>query len=411
MDGASHIPGFLQRTFSSLRNRNFRLLWIGNVVSVSGDWMDQIAFNWLVLVVTNSPLSLGLVNLCRAIPMMLLVPLGGVAADKWERRRILMTTQSTAMVLAFILGGLVTTGLVNIWEIYLIAVLRGAVMSFNLPARESILNDLVPKDGLQNAIALSSATRNLSRVLGPSLGGILIALLGVDWLFYINGLSFLAILQTLHLLKGITTSGGHAKSGALQELKEGFIYLKGNKLLRYLVFLAVIPMFFGQPYMTMLTVFARDVLRIGPAGLGLLTSTTALGSIVGSLIVAGRRKKPGIGYMLGGMIVFGVALLLFSFSPWVITSIFFLFLVGASNMTYNSTNNTLLQMNVPDAYRGRVLSMLFINRGLIPLGTSLTGLLTEIMGAPKALGTMSMILILLGAAAAIARPKSTSETV
>jgi len=398
------VPDSLRRTFRSLYNRNYLLLWIGTVVSSSGDWMDQIALNWLVLELTNSPLSLGLVNLWRAIPVIFLIPLGGVAADHWSRRKILMITQSIAMCLAFVLGALVTTGLVKIWEIYLIAASRGAVMSFNLPARQAIINDLVPKDELPNAIALNSATHNLTRVLGPSLGGILIVLLGVDWLFYLNGLSFLAILQTLHLLKEVSTGGGLKKSNPLQELKGGFLFLKGNKLLRYLVFLAVIPMFFGQPYMTMLAVFAHSVLRIGPAGLGMLTSTAALGSIAGALVVASRRREPRIGYMIGGMIFFGMALLLFSLSTWVMTSMLFLFLAGASNMTYSSTNNTLLQTNVPDAYRGRVLSMLFINRGLVPLGTAMTGLLAEIMGAPKALGTMALILMFLGGMAMIMRP-------
>ena len=397
----SRPPGMI---FSSLRNRNYLLLWTGTVVSHSGDWMDHVALNWLVLELSNSPLSLGLVNLCRAIPVIFLVPLGGVAADHWERRKILIVTQSIAMGLAFLLGALVTTGLVDIWEIYLIAALRGAVMSFNMPARQSIINDLVPKEDLPNAIALNSATHNLTRVLGPALGGILIALLGVDWLFYLNGLSFLAILQTLHLLKDVPTGGGQAKTGPWQELKEGFFFLRGNRLLRYLVFLAVIPMFFGQPYMTMLAVFARDVLYIGPVGLGLLTSTAAVGSIAGALVVAGRGREPRIGQMLAGMMSFGAGLFCFAFSPWVATSLIFLFLAGASNMTYSSTNNTLIQMNVPDAYRGRVLSMLFINRGMVPLGMAMTGLLAEIMGAPMALGAMALVLILLSVVAAIMRP-------
>src|SRR3972149_3547117 len=197
------ISASFKQTFSSLRHRNYLLLWIGDLVSHSGDAMDHIAFNWLVLEITNSPLSLGLVNLCRAIPVLILTPLGGVAADRWERRKILIVTQSGAMFLAFLLGALVTTGWVNIWQIYVIAALRGGIMSLNMPARQSIISNLVPREDLPNAIALNSATMNLTRILGPSLGGILIALFGIDWLFYIGGSSYLAILWTLRSLRNV----------------------------------------------------------------------------------------------------------------------------------------------------------------------------------------------------------------
>jgi MFS family permease len=209
-------------------------------------------------------------------------------------------------------------------------------------------------------------------------------------------------------MKDCKTAGGGAKASPWRELKEGILFLRGNKLLLYLVLLAIVPMFFGQPYMTMLTVFARDVLRIGPAGLGLLTSTAALGSITGALIVAGRRKHPQIAVMLCEIMLFGLALLIFSFSSWVPASLFFLFLAGGSNIAYNATNNTLLQLSVPDAFRGRVISLLFINRGMIPLGTALTGLLAETWGAPVALGSMACMLIMLGAAAYLARPDISS---
>jgi MFS transporter, DHA1 family, staphyloferrin A biosynthesis exporter len=392
-----------RRTFSSLKHRDFLILWSGTVVSHSGDWMDQIALNWLVLEITESPLSLGLVNLWRAIPVLIFTPLGGVTADRWERRRILMVTQSIYMVLAFLLGALVTTGTVNIWEIYFIAALRGAVMSFNMPARQSMISDLVPRKDLPNAVALNSATNNLTRVLGPSLGGVLIALLGIDWLFYLNGVSFLAILYTLRLLRDVGTQ--RKNTNHWQELKEGLSYIGRNKVIRYLVFIAVVPMFFGQPYMTMLAVFARSILVIGPAGLGLLTSIASLGAVIGALAVAGLRRGPQIGLMVGGIIAFGISLFLFSFSRWIVPSLVFLFIAGGANVFYNSTNNALIQISVEDNYRGRVLSMLFINRGMVPLGTAFTGLLAEAMGAPAALGAMSLMLVLLGGLAMLMRPR------
>ncbi len=392
----------LSRTFHSLKHRNFLLLWIGTVVSHSGDWMDQIALNWLVLEISNSPLSLGLVNLCRAIPVLIMTPLGGVAADQWERRRILTVTQSIYMVLAFLLGALVTAGVANLWEIYVIAALRGMVLSFNMPARQSMISDLVPRKDLPNAVALNSATNNLTRVLGPSIGGALIALVGIDWLFYLNGISFLAILYTLHLLPDVGVQ--RKPTHPWHDLKDGFTYIRSHSVIRYLVLLAIVPMLFGQPYITMLAVFARSILEVGPAGLGLMTSIASLGAVLGGLFAAGRHRAPQIAPMLAGIIVFGIALVLFSFSRWLVPSLVLLFIAGAANVFYNATNNALIQTTVEDDYRGRVLSMLFINRGLVPMGTAVTGFLAEYVGAPAALAGMSAMLIVLGGVASFVRP-------
>ena len=394
-----------KRTFSSLRHRNFRLLWMGTVVSNSGDWMDQIAFNWLILELTNSPLSLGLVNLCRAIPVLIATPLSGVAADRFERRRILMVTQSTGMMLAFLLGALVTTHTVQLWHIYLIAAMRGTLLSFNTPARQSMIPNMVPRSDLTNAVALNTATIQLSRVLGPSLGGILIALLGIDWLFYLNGLSFLAILYTLTLLPdtGKATSG---KAGPLRQMANGFRYVHSHPTLGFLVTLALAPLLFGQPYMTMLAVFAHSVLQIGPAGLGLLTSVAATGAVVGALTVAGRRAPPSTATMIGGMLVFGTSLVLFSFTTWLPGALVFLFIAGASNVYYSSTNQTMIQSIVSDNYRGRVMSMLQLNRGMVPMGTAMTGFFAEHIGAPLALAGSACMVIVLGVVGYVKRPSS-----
>jgi len=316
-----------------------------------------------------------------------------------------MVTQSVAMFLAFLLGFLVTTHLVNLWLIYIIAALRGSVMSFNMPARQSIISDLVPRQDLPNAVALNSATMNLTRVLGPSFGGALIVLFGIDWLFYLNGLSFLAILETLRRMDDVAVKRDMMGTHPFRDLQEGLIFIRKNPLLLYLVSLALVPMFFGQPYMTMLAVFAHDVLKVGPAGLGILTSTASLGAIFGALFVAGRSRAPKTSFMLKGLIFFGLSLFFFSFSRYLPLSLLFLFHAGAGNVSYNSINNTLLQLNVPDSYRGRVLSMLFINRGMVPLGTAFAGFLAEHFGAPLAVGSMAATLMGLGLVATIFKPK------
>ena len=188
-------------TFVSLRHRNYRLLWFGSLVSSSGDWMDQIALNWLVYDLTGSAVYLGLLNLCRLGPILLFTLIGGVVADRVERRRLLFTTQTVAMLLALALALLVSTGAAQIWAVLLIAAGRGVMMSFNQPARQSLISDLVPADDLMNAIALNSATLNLTRVLGPAIGGGLIASVGVAGAFYVNGVSFLAVLYGLALMR------------------------------------------------------------------------------------------------------------------------------------------------------------------------------------------------------------------
>jgi MFS family permease len=397
--------GVFRRTFSSLRHRNYRLLWTGTIVSNSGDWMDQIALNWLVMELTHSPLALGLVNLFRAIPVLILMPLGGVIADKWERRRILVAMQTASMLLALALGILVTTGYGEVWPIYVIAVLRGMVTAFNTPAQQSIISDLVPRHDLANAVALNSATIHLTRVLGPSLGGALIVILGLDWLFYLNALSYVAILYTLWLLPDLGTLGKKG-GGPLQEMTDGFRYIRGHEMIFFLVLLAVVPMVFGQPYLTMLAVFAHSVLEVGPTGLGLLMSVASLGAVTGALAVAGRRRGPRIALMIGGIMVFGLSLILFSFSTSMLPALLFLFIAGASNVHYNSTNNALIQSLVEDRYRGRVLSILQLSRGVVPMGSAITGFLAELFGAPAALAGMASMLLVLGAIAYVVRPRT-----
>lgn len=393
------------KTLSSLRHRNYRLLWIGTLVSQSGDWMDQVALNWLILVMTNSPFYLGLLNLFRALPMLVLTLMAGVLVDRMERRRLLMITQTAAMALAFVLAVLVSSGLVQVWHIFLIGTLRGAIMSFNMPARQTLISDLVPRSDLANAIAINSATMNITRILGPALAGVLIASMGVSVPFYLNGFSFLAVLYTLHAMALPEKKGDRHRVAMWQDLVEGLNYIRGNTTILALVVVAMVPMFLGQPYMAMLTVFAKDVLGIGAVGLGLLTSASAGGSVAGAMALASLgdfRRKGAL--MMGAMFGFGAMLLLFSISPWPVTSIMLVTLVGAMGTIYNSSNNTILQLSSPDNLRGRLMSVLFLNRALVPLGTAMAGALAAVVGAPWAMGSMATLVIVLAVAIRMAAP-------
>lgn len=393
--GEAQPRGRLPVAFFPLRHRNFRLLWTGTLISQSGDWMDQIALNWLVYELTGSAFALGLVNLCRLTPILFFTLVGGVIADRVERRKLMFTTQTVAMVLALVLAVLVSTGLVELWMVLLVAVGRGIALSFNLPARQSLISDLVPREILSSAIALNQATNNLTRVLGPAIGGLLIASIGVAGAFYINGFSFLAVLYGLALMR-FPPREVRQKQGILTDLLGGLRYLRGEPNIRTLVVLALVPMILGQPYMTMLTVFASDVLRVGTSGLGLLMACSGAGAVCGALFIASRGAKRGRRRLMRiGLIAFGATLLVFSLSPWLWLSAGTLLAVGFSQQVYNAQNNALVQEEVDPEYRGRVVSTLFLNRGLVPLGTAVAGFGTDLWGAPVTLGTMAGLLVLL----------------
>jgi MFS family permease len=385
----------LPTALGSLRHRNFRLLWTGNLVSQTGDWMDQIALNWLVYELTGSAFYLGVLNFCRLAPVLVFTLVGGVIADRVDRRWLLFTTQAVAMVLAFVLAILVSFGHVQFWMVVVIGVARGVALAFNFPARQSLISDLVPRELLTNAVALNQATMNLTRVIGPTIGGILIATVGVSGAFYLNGLSFVAVLWGLALMR-FPPRQVKAKKGVLADLMGGLRYIQGQPDLRLLVVLALVPMILGMPYMTMLTVFASDVLDVGGTGLGLLMACSGGGAVCGALFIASRTSTTGRRMvMFVGLLGFGVALAVFSLSPWFWLSAGSLVAVGFSQQVYNAQNNALIQEDVDPEYRGRVLSTLFLNRGLIPLGTVIAGFGTDLFGAQITMATMAGALLLM----------------
>jgi MFS family permease len=386
------LPAALQ----SLRHRNYRLLWIGTIISNSGDWMDQIALNWLVYQLSGSAVQLALLNLFRLAPIFVFTLVGGVVADRMERRRLLFVTQFVAMVLAFVLAILTFLNVVEIWMVFVIAVGRGIVLSFNQPARQSLISDLVPREDLKNAIALNSATLNLTRVLGPTIGGLLIATVGVAGAFFLNAASFVAVLYALTLMRFPERVKRVRKGSMLADLAGGFAYLNRHPSLRTLVVLALVPFILGMPYMTMLTVFASDVLSVGGGGLGLLTACSGIGAVSGALWVASQAHRASLGrLMLVGMMSFGASLVVFSLSSWFWLSFVLLLAVGASQQIYMASNNALIQTMVEEEYRGRVVSTLFLNRGLVPLGTIVAGIGTSLFGVQATMATMGGALLVL----------------
>jgi MFS transporter, DHA1 family, staphyloferrin A biosynthesis exporter len=399
--GSQRLPAALH----SLRHRNYRLLWFGSVISNSGDWMDQIALNWLVYQLSGSAVQLAILNLCRLAPIFVFTLVGGVIADRVERRRLLFVTQAVAMILALVLAVLTFSGLVRIWMVLLVAVGRGIVLSFNQPARQSLISELVPRDYLKNAIALNSATINLTRVLGPIVGGVLIATAGVAGAFALNAASFMAVLIALAMMRFPDRPPPKTRGSVLSELAGGLSYLQQRPTLRTLVLLALVPMVLGMPYMTMLTVFASDVLQAGGGGLGLLTACSGVGAVSGALWVAANAHRVRLGpLMFVGLIGFGTALLVFSLSPWFWISVLALVAVGAGQQVYMASNNALIQTNVEEEFRGRIVSTLFLNRGMVPLGTMLAGIGTSMFGVQATVGAMAAALVALALTASRLAP-------
>jgi len=395
----------LLATFAALRHRNYRLLWIGTLISQTGDWMDQIALNWLVLQMTGSPAYLGLVNFFRGTPILFFALLGGVAADRFERRRLMMATQASAMVLAFVLAGVVFFEVANVWLIIVVATCRGIVIAFNLPARHSLISELVPREDLPNAVALTSLTLNITKVAGPLVAGLIIGAIGVSACFLINALSFVAVLGTLAAINLPRKVRAGKPESLGRSLLAGFSYIKGNPALRVLVLVALVPMFFAQPYLTMLTVFADHVYSIGPEGLGMLVSCAAAGSVCGALLLAAFSHAARRGLvMLGFLFIYGSALVAFSLNSWLALAPVLLMIAGAMQIAYNGSNNTILQMAVPDEMRGRVLSTLFLNRGLVAMGTASVGFLAVLAGPQIAMAASASVVAVTAVAVCLLSP-------
>jgi MFS family permease len=382
------LPGrdlpLVPRTFRALGHRDFRLLWLGQLVSLTGSWMQSVAQGWLVLRLGNSAFHLGLVGFCNFAPVLLFALVAGVAADRLARRRALYWTQGSAMVLAFTLAALTATGTVRVWHVALLAFGAGTAGAFDIPIRQSLLQDLVGREDLPNAIALNSLAFNGARLLGPALGGLLLAELGEAMVFLVNGLSYLAVLVGLALMRTEPATRRPSDSW-LSGMREGIAWVRGSRKARLFLALVSISSVFGLPYSILLPVFARDVLGVGARGLGFLTGATGLGATVGALYLAGRGTR-GRGVLVAvAMALLGASLVAFALSRAFALSLLLLVLVGAAMIVQMATSNTLLQLLAPEELRGRIVSFYMLAfLGTAPVGSLLAGTLAHALGTPAA---------------------------
>jgi MFS family permease len=383
----------LPETLRALRYRNFQLFFGGQLISLIGTWMQTIAQSWLVYRMTGSAALLGAVGFSSQIPVFLLAPAGGIAADRYSRRNIVVATQTSAMVLAFVLAGLTLSGRVRIWHIFALSALLGVVNSFDIPARQAFIVEMVGRRDLMNAIALNSSMFNASRVIGPAVAGILVATIGEGWCFFANAVSFIAVIIGLLLMNVERKAPAGPRASPVENLKEGFRFVLDNHPVRAILLLLGVVSVTGMPYTVLMPVFADRVLHGGARALGLLSAVTGVGAISGALLLASRTDVKGLGrWVARSALGFGASLLAFSCSRNLWLSAILLVPVGFSMMLEMGASNTLLQTMAPDRLRGRVMavySMMFM--GMAPIGSLLAGAAASRFGAPLTVGVAGAV--------------------
>ena len=374
--------------FRALRHRNFSLFIAGQAISLTGTWMQRIAMSWLVYRLTGSVFLLGLVGFVGQLPTLLLAPFAGVVADRLNRHRIIVITQALAMLQALALAVLVLSGTIEVWHIMVLSVFLGIVNAQDMPARQSFLLEMVGnKDDLGNAIALNSSVVNAGRLLGPSIGGLIIAAAGEGMCFLFNAVSYGAVITALLLMRLPARQANPRAKRVLHELAEGFRYAFGFAPIKSILLLLGLVSLVGMPYTVLMPVFARDILRGGPHTLGFLMGSAGVGALGGALYLASRKSAIGLGsWVARASAIFGAGLIVFSFSRRLPLSYAAVCVAGFGMMVQMASSNTLLQTITDDNKRGRVMSFYTMAiMGIAPFGSLLAGSLAQWIGAPHTL--------------------------
>jgi MFS family permease len=372
----------------SLRHRNYRLFFAGQSISLIGTWLTRIATSWLVYRLTGSALLLGAVGFAGQIPTFLLAPFAGVWVDRWNRHRVLVFTQVLAMVQSALLAALALTGRITVVDVLLLSVLQGAINAFDIPARQAFVVQMIEdRADLPNAIALNSSMVNAARLIGPSVGGILIAAVGEGWCFFLDAVSYLAVIASLVAMRVTPREARRVDTHVWADLHEGLRYVAASMPIRSVLLLLAVVSLMGVPYTILMPVFASSVLHGGPHTLGFLMAASGMGALSGALYLASRSSVLGLGRIVAlSAGAFGVGLVLFSYSRWLALSLPLMLLTGLGMMVQMASSNTILQTIVDEDKRGRVMSffaMAFV--GTAPFGSLLAGALADRIGAPRTL--------------------------
>jgi MFS family permease len=380
-------------TFAALRHRNFRLFFFGQMVSLTGSWVQNTAQSWLVYQLTGSKVLLGTLAAVGSLPMLLLSFWGGSVADRHSKRRVVFVAQSVMMVLAFVFAGLVGTDRIQPWHILLLAALGGCAMAFDMPARQAFMVEMTSRGDLMNAVSLNSTIVNGARVVGPAVAGLLMAHVSLTACFLLNGLSFLAVLAGLSCMRLPPTPNKAPPASAARHMLEGLRFVAGHRRVRTLLTLFAVVGVFGWSYSVLLPAYASDILRVGESGYAALLSANGVGALLGALTVAayGTRVRPRW-LILGGLWLFSGMLLLLAAVRWYPLVLVCMALSGWGMLLYFSTTNTVIQTDVPDAMRGRVMGIwAVIFGGMMPVGGLESGFLSHAIGVPWTVATGAMV--------------------
>ena len=398
-------------TFRALAHRNFRLFFSGQLISLVGTWMQSVAQSWLVYRMTGSSLLLGLVGFASQFPVFIFGPFGGTIADRHNRHRIVIATQTASMLLAFALSALTLLDVIQVWHIFVLSALLGVVNAIDIPVRQAFVVDMVGKDDLMNAIALNSSMVNGARIVGPAVAGILVAAIGEGWCFFANGASYIAVITGLLLMNIRPVIRARGQRSAIADIIEGFQYSARTNPIRALLLLLGLMSLMGMPYAVLMPIFADKILHGGARGLGILMGATGVGALFGALSLATRRGLKGLGtWVAVSAASFGASLILFAFSRTFWLSAALLVPVGFAFMVEMASSNTLIQAMVPDHLRGRVMalySMMFM--GMAPFGALLAGALAHGISAPVTVALGGAVCIVGGIAFGVRLPALRAE--
>ena len=363
----------------------------------TGQWVQQVTLGWLLYDLTGNSMLLGALNGLRALPFLVTGPMAGVAADRMDRRKLLLYTQWVLIITAILMGALVASPFLHVWHIFLFTLITGVAWTITEPVRMSMIPSVVPKRDLANAIALNSGGFNLMKVIGPALGGAMIAWFGAADNFFVQGVAYTGVLAMIYLMH-IPPHGADAKRAtALANLKEGIAYVWSTPAVLALMMLAYVPRVFAVPYQTLMPVFQKDVLHVGPEGLGLLMAAPGIGAVIAVLTLASlghRIKRQGL-LLVGSIVILGFFLIVFSQLTSLPLALITLVIAGAFQMFFLASTATMLQLVVPDELRGRVMSLYMLDRGFMPAGALFAGTAAHFIGAPMTVAAMGAIVILL----------------
>jgi MFS family permease len=380
--GAS--AGGVRHIFDALGNTQFRLLWFGMLFSQASMQINLVSRSWLAYSLSGSAVALGAVALARGLPQSILSLLGGAMADRMDKRNLLIAVQCGLSVLAITVALLIHLKLIRVWHLVVIALFQGVVFAFNMPTRQALIPELVPRDLLSNALALNSTGMNLNRVLAPALAGLLIAVNPALSFDVVAAFYIMSALLLLRVPKTSVAAGSHSRN-PLVDIYDGIKYIVLNRRLLALIIMAFVPTLFGMPYLQLLPVFQKDVLHVGPRALGMMYTSVGIGALTGSLTVASMAQSAKKNFIQGvAGVTFGVALILFSLSPLYVLSLVLLFGVGLASQGYMTLNNVLLMESTDPAYYGRVMSTYMLTFSMAPVALMPIGFMADHLGVSLA---------------------------